>query len=644
MVPQDTPRGSGTRSELVDILQAYQKTMEVLGLSSPGVLEHAVEEMRAALSGTLVEKPIVAVERGPDTPEWGQFEEYVRRAFFVVPPDSAVPLDSEERAAQLVATSFFQGAWAAMTVAFADPHAPLAPVTSELAVVTVASAVSDFLRWRRAVENGAPVWEDMDLEVENEEWLEEYKEALAISFPGVTLSPKAKQLAYMRASVAMELNLARSPVFSGSKQLAGPVQLSLLRVGSLYGKPFNVFEPNGPLTVPDAQLLAHLIKRYAEDGFPSDRRVRMSLSEAARAYGYSEVGGKQRELVRASFRRMTSTTYHHQGRLPDGTEWSLSWHLLDRSGTWKKPRDEGLALAVLSEDLVRLLYAGSLVYLQKDLFAELVGRDGYAARLWVFLESETLPKEWFYPLFSAPEGEPERERDTPAIADMLRMGWGERRSIVFRIRKAARVISEVDPRYSLSVIKPKGRRTTGMWNLQVRKHKHPVEKPQVRGGATGYSQERYRVLPVTLPGTPSNASTTKTLMPTGFASTVPSVLPSVLPSEEGFDFLESQLGEPFGVSVEELRNPESNWYKTLERASSCFRDWVPTYFGGVDPERTEKLVRDLLREMVVGLSEQGPDNPLRYLSVTIKAAKSPNTLLVADYALASLKRRYAEKE
>ena len=317
----------------------------------------------------------------------------------------------------------------------------------------------------------------------------------ARDLPIPEVSEAARLLAVMTDVIAMETNLARAPIWVSGRS-RGPVQLSLERMGFLYGRPFNVLEPQGPLTVQDAALLAHLIKRYAEDGFPADRRIRMSLSEAARAAGYRHVGGRQRDLVRRAFARMRATTYQHTALWPDGTQRSLTWGLIDWAATWEPTEAAGRALVTLSEPLVALVRAGSLVYLQEDLFAELLRRDEYAARLWIFLESETLSAPRDYLLFSAKEGEPERERHTPAIADLLRLAdWNRRRKVKDRVQKAAEAVAEVDPHYSLRVVRAEGK---GMWKLQVRRGRGPADESLEGGtsrGATGYFRGRDRVLP-----------------------------------------------------------------------------------------------------------------------------------------------------
>jgi Replication initiator protein A len=606
--PRDALRAPRRSFEGLDILQAYRMTLEALRLPSPGYLEQAVEDMRAAPPDTVAE-PAHALRGGPATPEWIRFRGFLERAFLTVPMDPNIPLESEERAAQVTATAYFVGAWGALTVAFGIPHAPLAPVIPEAAIAAVSSTVGMFQEWREQIEHGAPLWGEV--------------EGRGVTQEQEIVSPKAVQLAYMEAAVAMETNLARAPIFSGGRH-RGHLQLSLERVGSLYGRPFNVLEPKGPLTVQDAQLLAHLLKRYAEEGFPSDRRVRMSLSEAARASGYKGEGGRQRELVRRAFMRMRATTYQNVVRLPDGTVKSLTWGLIDWAATYEPSEETGRALVTLSEPLVNLIQAGSLVYLQEDVFAELVRRDEYGARLWVFLESESLSSPRDYLLFSAPEGEPERERDTPAIADLLRIDWSRRRKVKDRIAEAAQVIREEDPLYTLSVEKAYGK---GMWKLRAKKAVPPK----------GYYEGRNRVPPGAQPGTPRGAVPPLSPVKPEVLEGVPSVLPSDIPSERRYDFLEKQLREAFGVPEEDLRNPESDWYKTLERASRLFGGWIPQYFGGVSPEDEEELLRRLLREMVADLRDKSPEDPLRYLSHTIAQARTPGGLLIEDYALESLK-------
>ncbi len=350
-------------------------------------------------------------------------------------------------------------------------------------------------------------------------------EAAGLGFPAPALA-----LATIPRAVGLPLDLARAPAFAprGASQ-QGDVQLTFFRVGSLHYKPFNVLEPKGPLTIRDALLLAHITKRYAESGCPPDRWVRLSLNEAARCAGFHGTGGKQRSYVRAAHARMRATTYQHTARDADGNLHSLTWGPVDIARTFE-PRaddadDEGRASVKLSETYAELVRGGALAYLNAETFATLVETDEYAARLWMFLETESLPRRWRYALFSAPEGEPERERDTPAIADLLRLGhWKTpRRRIAARVKQAAAVLARIDPRYTVTVEHAKERT---MWNLiALRKTalSPPVDNSQGSGGHSG-----------TLPGTPGYATgypwvRSDEEIPARHESNakVPSVLPSV---------------------------------------------------------------------------------------------------------------------
>jgi len=331
----------------------------------------------------------------------------------------------------------------------------------------------------------------------------------------VPVSERAAVLATMPDTVALEVHLARSPIWQGSR--AAMTQLALWRhVGSLNGRPFRLLTPLGPRTVRDALLLAHLTRRYAEDDFPEDRRIRFSLNEGARWQGYSTEGGKQRQLVRGALGRLRASTFEHLAHFPDGHEETLTWGILDLGRT--TTRDGGRAVAVVSEPLADLIRGGSLTYLNAPTFRELLDRDELAARLWLFLETESYPHPMRYAFYSASEGDPEADRHTPAVADLLRLSdWTRRRDAVQRVRKAAAVVSDVEPRYRLGVERAK--RGRGMWNLNV---------------SVDASQRRSRGVPgVAHGGTGSRAWGYRESRSRARKGGVPSVSPSVLTVEYG---------------------------------------------------------------------------------------------------------------
>ena len=336
--------------------------------------------------------------------------------------------------------------------------------------------------------------------------------------------------ARLSRAVGLPAALVRYPVFAptGSR---GPVQLSFVFAGYVHGQKFNVLEPQGPMTVRDALLLAHVTRRYRQAGCPSDDRwVRMSLNESARCLGYSGTGSKFRGYVRQAHARMRATMYQHTARDDAGNLYSATWGPIDDARTFE-PRNagaEGRASVKLNESYSALVRSGALAYLNEDTFADLVNRDEYAARLWMFLEGETLGSGWRYSLYSAPEGEPERERDTPAIADLLRMrSWKTRRKVADRVRRACAVIAEVDPAYRLALAHGKG---AGMWTLTVEKHDRR-KLPQGQDTRGGSPRDAGGVLPGTRGGSPRDAESDSGHEYVQGKSEPAKELPSVLPSE-----------------------------------------------------------------------------------------------------------------
>lgn len=340
----------------------------------------------------------------------------------------------------------------------------------------------------------------------------------------VSVSSNTLRLASMPSTVALETNLARLPMWVASSASSVMLQLALpWTVGTLYGEPVRILETQGHLTVSDMRLVAHAIKRYAEAGCPEDRRARFTLNEASRWSGHRGKGGRQLRLVRDAFMRLRATALETTVRHVDGHTESLAWGLIDRGWTDADVGREAGSVT-FSDELARLVREGSLTYLDAPTLDALADRDEVAARLWVYLEAERIDAggHWARLLYSAPEGEPERERDTPAIADLLRLsGWERRRDVRARVDRAMRVVAAVDPRYRYTLLPSAGRRARGMWTLRVaRAPGRPLLPPGLASEAgtysraslpervptvaeagtadraSGYSESRERVLPV----------------------------------------------------------------------------------------------------------------------------------------------------
>ena len=439
------------------------------------------------------------------------------------------------------------------------------------------------------------------------------------------VSETTEKLAQWAGMLALETSMVRLPAFAPT-HARGPVQLSLETSGYLYGQPFNLLQSAGPMTVKDALMLANISKRFVETGSPRHDLVRFTLGEGTRWANYKlkrgqrSVGGRQRSMVKDALRRMRGTSWQAAQRDEDGTLHTLGWGPVDQYWT-REPKDtDGLATVKLNEIFARQIRRGEITYLWGDTLAALEKRDDVAAILWMFLESERrLSRPRSYHLFSAPEGEPERVRDTPAIADLLRLHWAERRTVAHRVKKAARVIAEVDPRYSARVGRAKEKT---MWTLTVTRAKDPEPWKKQLGtpsNADRYSEKRNSVLPVTQIGTPSNADPPQTCADSGKADTMPSVLPSVLPS---YDFLRKQLGNIFGPTWRQSEALVADVEKELAKVEKTLRSMMPQHFGvAAAEEQTEPL--KILMDSTLKRVPAGKKNPLAYLETMRQNATTP---------------------
>lgn len=335
-----------------------------------------------------------------------------------------------------------------------------------------------------------------------------------VSATTAAVSAPTLALATMSDTVAMERTLNRLPLHSASRQAGA--QPTLWDDGSLYGYPIRIDQAHGVMDDHVHRVLAHLIRRYAETGCPPDRRVSFTLAEAARWAGYDK-GGRQFRLVKDGLLRMRSTTLESAVRYPDGRTGWLAWGLIDRAWTTDAVRASG-GFVTLSEEMAGLIRVGSLTYLDAPTLDALGELDGMAVILWSFLEGESRTP-WRHSLFSAPEGSPPvNSRETPAIADLLRVsGWAQRRRAKQRIATACAAIMAVDPRYRLVIGPGRGR---GMWTLNVARAPGAPGRPRgVLPGALGCTPRYARVYPQ-VRGRAQNG---------GVPSVLPSVLPEILP-------------------------------------------------------------------------------------------------------------------
>jgi hypothetical protein len=311
---------------------------------------------------------------------------------------------------------------------------------------------------------------------------------------------------YGRQTTTLETNVARSPIFAPPTRHGLQLALEWEPV-PLYGRRFTIRSLEGPLTPRDERLLADVHTRYVHAGCPPDRLVSFSLGEAARLLGHRGIGGRNRELVKETLRRVRAIQLESTLRYPDGHEEALGWGLVD---WWRTTtRGGGRGALRLSEPIAELIRAGSVTFLHGPAWEALLERDELAARLWTFLEAEDLSRGWRYALFSAPPGQPARERDMPALTDLLRLRDPNRSRVAARIRAACAAIVTEDPRYRLAVVKSK---EAGMWRLEAARSRRKPRDPDVsEEGTLAYTGRDPGVYgPVQNRGVPSSSTVVST--------------------------------------------------------------------------------------------------------------------------------------
>lgn len=430
--------------------------------------------------------------------------------------------------------------------------------------------------------------------------------------PPAPVNEAALRLATYPQTVAIERHLAKVPAWAPSNRAPGHVQLSLLRPGWLYGLPFNILETDaGAMTDRDLLFLANLIKRLADAGLPEHRTLRLGWADGARDCGYEPGGAGTRRLVWQSLIRLAQTRFE-QG-LEDGQV--IVWGPLDSAGKDPRaPRNARLAVK-LHEVLVYQIHKGSLTYLSKPVLQELVNANGYAARLWVFLESEKLPANarsaWKYPLFSHRKGEFDRETPVPPIAKLLRIEhWESRRRVAQVVRKAAHDVMAADSTYTLSL--DHHGRDGGMWYLSASQRTLRTGERRQITGTSRYANRDIRVQqpghPGTQTGTSGYAHTLVSAANSGNSEGGQSVLQSSYQSSKGFDVSKKAVenlcaragADPTGID------------KELAKVAETLRQLAPMHFGAYAPEEIESEIWTLVRYAIQRIP-QNAANPVGYL-------------------------------
>jgi len=244
----------------------------------------------------------------------------------------------------------------------------------------------------------------------------------------------------------------------------------------------------------------------------------------------------------------------------------------------------------LSEHAVHLIRSGSPVYLDDAHFEALVRRDELGARLWAFLEAEHLTgKLWRYSIFAAPPGETAVPRDTPAIAELLRIDhWQDRSDIVRRVKDAAKALCQVDGCYTVTV--ERAAHGEGMWNLCVRRGVRTVSKGGAIAHAGGCGESDRGVRTV--------RQDSENPCKSGTNPEVPSVLPSVLPS-----------GIPSETATAAPPSLSQDFWSTYPRTDDSHKDRALRAFGKLTPEEQGAA---LTAAMYVRDAVNAGNLPMRY--------------------------------
>lgn len=200
--------------------------------------------------------------------------------------------------------------------------------------------------------------------------------------PALTLAPLP------RRQVSLETNLCRKGVWH-----VGPLQLALPIDGSDTLGLLRVAGP--PLTLFDLDTFAWITERWREGERDPKGRVRFTLYELGQdLYGW-EPGGKQRQDMRASLRRLQEALFElegydaqaaRMGRLESPTEGGRI--RLVGSVRWSNDRTQR-HLVYLDGFITEQLEAGHLTYLDWRVLRAL---EGLSKRLWVYLESQTFKR------------------------------------------------------------------------------------------------------------------------------------------------------------------------------------------------------------------------------------------------------------
>lgn len=270
-------------------------------------------------------------------------------------------------------------------------------------------------------------------------------------------SKQAEALANRRGYLAMVNSIARSPLMITVKnQPAGEVHKAMTDV---------------------------LAKRYAEAECPPDGMVDVSFPDWGRFLGFDEMGGRNYDLIRGwlddlGTARISGQWLGHKG------ERAAAWlNLLQ--GAVVVESGGGTTRVQLANWFQAAIRTGAWTYLDPEERHRLRVASGHSDTpllLWRMLKTQRLPFRW--KCFSAPEDDPDAPSDGRSMAALLNLTGKRRRNVVLRIKKAAAIVCQTFPEYTITIETAKGK---GMWNLFADRRKgidEPVENEDRKDGPT----------------------------------------------------------------------------------------------------------------------------------------------------------------
>jgi hypothetical protein len=287
-------------------------------------------------------------------------------------------------------------------------------------------------------------------------------------------------------ALVIETNLARMPL------------VGFVTAKWLHSQDLKVEFLKGDLTGNDVKLIVLL--QSAFDRWGTSNKIRFTLAQAESQWGVNH------ELVKSSLRRLKGVSIETQAIRNDprsevGISLTAGFGLIDSWKVVSRGRVGGVEVEI-NGVIAALLRRGSLTLLDKTIFFALAGEDQIAARLWIFLETQS-SHSWKYGLFAA---SPFEAREVAPLADLLGLKNARRGRVVKRIREAAEVVARNDPGYALEVVPSPER---GMFTLHVRRlkqsrhaaatnqrvgiHKSADRHPAISGA--GSANQRIRVQP-----------------------------------------------------------------------------------------------------------------------------------------------------